>query len=268
MGDLPKRLGVALWGIPLLLLSVHFGGLLLEILISLFLLFIAREWKRIGECVEAHVSLILLWLGAAAVLVFQFSSGSRFSFGFAVFLFLTIFTIEVFRASSSPLKNLGHLVLWVFYIVIPISLWWTIRQPGGVAGEMGGRWLIVFLISVWTADTAAYAIGKSFGKHKLMPKASPNKSWEGAIAGFVAVPLIVLIAKWCGYLDFSFLDIVAFTIAVGLFGQMGDLLESRMKREAGLKDTSQFLPGHGGLLDRVDSLLLATPMLYLYLLIR
>jgi phosphatidate cytidylyltransferase len=101
-----------------------------------------------------------------------------------------------------------------------------------------------------------------------MPAASPNKSWEGAIAGVFAALLVPVVLRLLGLFDFTGWDVVAFAIAVGVFGQAGDLLESLMKREAGVKDSSQFLPGHGGLLDRFDSLFLATPALYLYLFIR
>lgn len=268
MSDLSKRLLVASWGIPLLLLSLHFGGLLLGALISILLLLLAREWKHLGECVEARVLPAFLWLSAAAVLFFQFSGAARLSGPVAILVLLVLFAVQIFSGSRSPLRNLGHLTLWLFYIVIPISLWWTIRHPGGIAGTSGGRWLIVLFLSVWATDTVAYAVGSAFGKHKLLPSASPDKSWEGAAAGFVAAPLVALFLKSLGFFDFSPWDIAAFAIVVGLFGQVGDLLESLMKREAGLKDTSKFLPGHGGLLDRFDSLFLATPALYLYLLVR
>ena len=268
MSDLAKRLGVAVWGIPLLLVSLYVGGLLLGILISLLLFLFAREWKYLGQQIGADSPLIFLWLAAASILFFQFSQHSKFSIGLVFLALLAVFAGEIFRVSRLPLKNLGHLTLWLIYVVIPVSLLWTIRQPGGIAGEMGDRWLLALFISVWAADTAAYGIGRLFGKHKLMPKASPNKSWEGAIAGFIAAPIAALIMKGIGFVHFSLWDILAFAVIVGVIGQVGDLLESLMKREAETKDTSQFLPGHGGLLDRFDSLLLATPALTLYLFLR
>ncbi|MBU1707723.1 phosphatidate cytidylyltransferase [bacterium] len=268
MSDLAKRLGVAVWGIPLLLISLYIGGLLLGILISLLLFLLAREWKYLGKQSGADSPLIYLWLLAASILFFQFSNHSKLSIGLAILAALVVFVSEIFRASRLPLKSLGHVTLWLIYVVIPVSLLWTIRQPGGIASDIGDRWLLALFVSVWVADTAAYGIGKRFGKHKLMPKASPNKSWEGAIAGLISAPIVALIMKGIGFVHFSIWDILAFTVIVGFIGQVGDLLESLMKREAELKDTSQFLPGHGGLLDRFDSLLLAIPALTLYLLLR
>ena len=268
MSDLAKRLTVAVWGIPLLLLSLYFGGLLLGILISLLLLFLAREWKQLGKQIGADSPLLFFWLAAASILFFQFSQHSKLSIALIFFILLVVFASEIFRVSRLPLKSLGHLALWLIYIVIPVSLLWTVRQPGGIADGAGDRWLLTLFISVWIADTAAYSIGKLFGKHKLLPKASPNKSWEGAIVGFIAAPVTALILKRVGFIHLSLWDILAFAVIVGFIGQVGDLLESLMKREVDIKDTSQFLPGHGGLLDRFDSLLLATPALALYLLLR
>jgi len=268
MSDLPKRLGVALWGIPLLLLSLYFGGLFLAILISLLLFLLAREWQSLGQCVGIEIPLAFLWLSAAAVLSVQFSTGDRIAVPVAILILLVLFAIEIVRPSRAPLKNLGHLALWLLYIVFPISLWWTIRLVGGIAEAQGRQWLIALFVCVWATDTAAYAAGRAAGKHRLMPAASPNKSWEGAIAGVVGAVLVPVIMRSLGLFDFTGWDVIAFAVAVGIFGQAGDLLESLMKREAGIKDSSRFLPGHGGLLDRFDSLFLATPALYVYLLIR
>jgi phosphatidate cytidylyltransferase len=268
MSDLPKRLGVALWGIPLLLLALYFGGLFLAVLISLLLFLLAREWQYLGRSVGTEIPLAFLWLSAAAVLSVQFSTGNRIAVSAAILLLLVLIVAQIVRSSRAPLRDLGHLALWLFYIVFPISLWWTIRLVEGVAETHGRLWLIALFVCVWVTDTAAYAAGRAVGKHRLMPAASPNKSWEGAIAGVFAALLVPVVLRLLGLFDFTGWDVVAFAIAVGVFGQAGDLLESLMKREAGVKDSSQFLPGHGGLLDRFDSLFLATPALYLYLFIR
>ncbi|MFH1011454.1 MAG: phosphatidate cytidylyltransferase [bacterium] len=268
MSDLPRRLAVALWGIPLLLLALYFGGIFLAGLISLLLLLLSREWKSLGQYAGADVSLASLWTGAAAILFLQFSSADKLSLSLVILALLVLFAAEIFRASASPLRSLGHLALWLLYVVAPISLWWAIRDWGSVANSTGREWLIALFLSVWVADTAAYAFGKIAGRHPLCVKASPNKTWEGAAAGLLLAPLAPAILKGCHLSDFAWLDVAMFAVIVGVFGQAGDLLESLMKREAGLKDTSHFLPGHGGLLDRFDSLLLATPALYLYLLIR
>ena len=108
-------------------------------------------------------------------------------------------------------------------------------------------------------------MGTAFGKHKLFPRVSPNKSWEGAIAGFVFA-IITMIAAKATVIDLLTLyDAVIIGIIVGIIGQMGDLVESLVKRDAGVKDSSAIIPGHGGIFDRFDSLLLTAPVVYLYL---
>ncbi len=117
---------------------------------------------------------------------------------------------------------------------------------------------------IWICDTAAFHVGSALGRHKLFPRVSPNKSWEGAVAGFVAALLAAAAAK---YLVLEFLTLgsaVLIGAIVGIFGQIGDLVESLLKRDAGVKDSSTLIPGHGGVFDRFDSLLLVSPLVYLY----
>lgn len=122
--------------------------------------------------------------------------------------------------------------------------------------------LLLLLLIVWIGDSAAYYVGSAFGKRKLAPTISPNKSWEGAVGGFLGS--VSVAAAWCALrsdgLDLTLLGIAA---ATAIAGQVGDLVESMVKRGAGVKDSSQLLPGHGGLYDRLDALLLAAPVFYL-----
>ncbi len=140
--------------------------------------------------------------------------------------------------------------------------------------EMGdGRWeglAIVFfpLLVVWVGDTAAYFVGRSLGRRPLAPQISPRKTWEGALAGLVGSVLCAAayapVARAAGA-PFSVAWAAALGGAVGVFGQMGDLFESVLKRDCGVKDSSGLFPGHGGALDRVDALLFAFPVTYLLL---
>jgi phosphatidate cytidylyltransferase len=129
----------------------------------------------------------------------------------------------------------------------------------------GGFIIISIFITLWMTDSAAYFIGSAIGKHKLFPRVSPNKSWEGAIAGFVfaIITLVVLKSILLNFLDWT--DVIAFGIIIGIFGQVGDLIESLIKRDANVKDSSNIIPGHGGIFDRFDSLLFSAPIIFLYL---
>jgi phosphatidate cytidylyltransferase len=125
--------------------------------------------------------------------------------------------------------------------------------------------IIAIFASIWVCDSAAYFIGSAVGKHKLFPRVSPNKSWEGAIAGFIFA-VITLIAAHTLLLDeISMVDAVIIGIIVGVFGQFGDLIESLVKRDAGVKDSSSIIPGHGGIFDRFDSILFSAPCIFLYI---
>ena len=126
----------------------------------------------------------------------------------------------------------------------------------------GGRYLIMLLGAIWLCDTAAYSAGSKLGRHKLAPQISPNKTIEGAVAGLITSFISFVVLGWIFLPELSLTMALASGAIVGVFGQLGDLVESRFKRDAGVKDTSSILPGHGGLLDRFDSLIFVSPFLY------
>lgn len=143
------------------------------------------------------------------------------------------------------------------YISIPLYLLVWVR-------EQHGPWLLLFgLAVIWAGDTAGYFIGKSFGKHKSSPLVSPNKTWEGTFASFAASLLVALLAV-IGFRYGRFLELLALAAALNVAGQLGDLAESALKRSAGVKDSSNLVPGHGGVLDRIDAMLFAAPVLWYY----
>lgn len=129
----------------------------------------------------------------------------------------------------------------------------------------GGYTVISVLSIIWICDTAAYHVGMAIGKHKLFPRVSPNKSWEGAVAGFVAAVGAALAAQALVLPYLTPLQAAVLGLIAGTLGQTGDLFESLLKRDAGVKDSSAMLPGHGGVLDRFDSLLFVAPAAYLYI---
>ena len=129
----------------------------------------------------------------------------------------------------------------------------------------GGYTVIAIFASIWMCDTAAYFGGSSFGKHLLFERVSPKKTWEGAVFGFIFSVLTMITAKilLLGYLAFQHALVLG--VLIGIFGQVGDLIESRLKRDVGVKDSSTLIPGHGGLYDRFDSLVYISPIVYLYI---
>ena len=133
--------------------------------------------------------------------------------------------------------------------------------------DINPHWLMYALMLNWVGDTGAYFVGRKFGKHKMAPRVSPKKSWEGAVAS-VLTSVLVAGAYLLRFVDgVTIPHAIGITVAANIAGQFGDLAESAMKRGAGLKDSGTILPGHGGFLDRVDSTLFTLPVVYAYLLL-
>ena len=125
--------------------------------------------------------------------------------------------------------------------------------------------LITFLLVVnWMGDTGAYYVGRLLGKRKLAPRISPNKTWAGSVGGLIGNTLAVIVGLYF-FLQTAFIELLFLGWTLGVLGQLGDLTESAMKRSAHLKDSSTLLPGHGGMLDRIDSIILGAPVLFFYL---
>jgi phosphatidate cytidylyltransferase len=130
--------------------------------------------------------------------------------------------------------------------------------------ELNPHWLMYALLVNWVGDMGAYYVGSRWGRHKMAPRVSPNKSWEGAAASVVASVLVAGAYLLRFVPGVAVAQAVALTVAANAAGQLGDLTESAMKRGAGVKDSGAMLPGHGGFLDRVDSTLFSLPLIYAY----
>ncbi|UEX89320.1 phosphatidate cytidylyltransferase [Staphylococcus ratti] len=131
--------------------------------------------------------------------------------------------------------------------------------------EAGLHYILFGLLIVWLTDTGAYIFGRSFGKHKLWPVISPNKTIEGFIGGLLCSLLVPLVFMFFVQFDYSILWVLIVTIVLSAFGQLGDLVESGFKRHFGVKDSGRLLPGHGGILDRFDSFMFVLPLMYIFL---
>ncbi len=203
----------------------------------------------------------------------------------SLFVILTL-TLELWRKKPNTGLNIATTITGFFYI--PFSFVFllltrnlfqtliniqnstidfiTVKSTFIVADDAEAAWLLMSIfIAIWICDSAAYFIGKGFGKHKLFERVSPKKTREGAIAGFV----FGIIGFWAAteilLINFPLQHSIVIGIIVGTIGQIGDLAESQLKRDADIKDSSAILPGHGGMLDRFDSILFVVPVVYIYL---
>jgi phosphatidate cytidylyltransferase len=187
---------------------------------------------------------------------------------FLLAMFLILLLMELFRNKESAINNVSSTLFGILYTGLFSASIVGIREfyvDTPLSYSNGGFIIISIFITLWMTDSAAYFIGSAIGKHKLFPRVSPNKSWEGAIAGFVFAIITIVVLKTLLLDFFNWMDIIAFGIIIGIFGQMGDLVESLIKRDAGVKDSSNLIPGHGGIFDRFDSLLFSSPILFLYM---
>jgi phosphatidate cytidylyltransferase len=186
-------------------------------------------------------------------------------FCFVVFaLLFLIFIIELFKGTITPLHNIACTFLGILYVSIPFSL--LVSLSVFDTEKVFFTFPILYFFIIWTYDTFAYLVGIKFGKHRLYESISPKKSWEGAIGGLIfTIALVAILSEYYTFL--SLMQWVGLALIIVVFGTFGDLAESMLKRSVNSKDSGNFFPGHGGILDRFDSMLLSVPFVFVYLLI-
>ena len=261
------RLLTALVAVPLALAAVFRlpgGWFFLAILVLVEVAVL--EYVRLGRRLAAGVPLLVL-VGAVPLLAFVATFGpsgwSADGWGLEAALLAAALVPLAFGPlvlfSSAPLaaavSGVGLLAFGLPYFTLPIVSMCQLQRRD--------PWLLLLLlVLVWVGDTAAFYIGTRWGRHKLAPVVSPNKSWQGAVAGLVAALMVAVgwsVWRW-GAIDARLLSLAGLA---ALAGQIGDLVESMLKRAAGVKDSGALLPGHGGVLDRIDALLFAAPVWHL-----
>jgi phosphatidate cytidylyltransferase len=262
-----QRVIVSVITIPLILAACYFGGLFFLLFVLAISLFSYYEFYMLVKKKNMHAQLITGMAGVTVFIINQY----RFFIDVYSFLVLIVFLvtlIELFRNRGSAIFNIGATLLGIFYVGLLLSAMIGLREFYSGMETLytrGGLIIISVFASIWICDSAAYYIGTPFGKHKLFPRVSPKKSWEGAFSGFIFAVLAFIAAKFI-ILDFlSLSSAIAIGIIVGIVGQLGDLIESLLKRDAGVKDSSNLIPGHGGILDRFDSIIYSAPLILLYL---
>ncbi len=230
------------------------------VLLVLLMLFGLREFSKLTRFAYKKVLIPALFIFLTSFL-YHYEDISikvvKIAGAFSLLVLFVLFIYFIFDKIS--LNKLALMYLSVFYIVLPFSL----------ALGIDGKLLLSIFMIIWASDSFAYLTGKNFGKHKLAEKISPKKTIEGVfgglIGGLVTAYLIFQFSGWRFMLNLR--QFLIMTLIIVIFGTLGDLLESRFKRLANVKDSGNLIPGHGGILDRLDSFILAVPFVYIYLLI-
>ncbi|OYD45490.1 phosphatidate cytidylyltransferase [Sphingobacterium cellulitidis] len=175
--------------------------------------------------------------------------------------FSLLFISSLYLKREKPFHDIAYTVLGIWYATIPFLFFIGL---GFIQGSFNPYIPMGFLIILWSNDTGAYLSGKAMGRTKLFERISPNKTWEGFIGGVIlAMAVAFSLEHFFGSL--SKVQWISIAAVIGIFGTLGDLVESMLKRSLGIKDSGQILPGHGGFLDRFDGLLIAAPLVYVLL---
>ena len=279
-----KRVATAVVLIPLVVgLVLWASTAIVSIAIALVTLLALFEYFALGEAIghrayrfwTATCALVLIfaqWRGASehayvltgGLIALQKTSwfhGGAPPLDEVFFLFvlgIAALTVATRRPLVEALPAAGISASGLILVAFPLSF----AIPLHAAGPQGPVLLLFALVVVWVGDSAAYFAGKSIGKHALAPHLSPKKTWEGTVAGFLGSLIVApLFALW---VNVPLIHLLAMAALGNIAGQVGDLLESGYKRSAGIKDSGSLLPGHGGVLDRIDALILAIPVVWYY----
>nr|WP_294791986.1 phosphatidate cytidylyltransferase [uncultured Mucilaginibacter sp.] len=172
-----------------------------------------------------------------------------------------IFIQELYKTSEKPFTNVAYTYIGLIYVIIPFSVFHAL---GYINGTFNFHIPLSFLLMLWANDTGAYLVGSKMGRTKLFERHSPKKTWEGFIGGILITVGVAFILNHY-YTDLALQHLIGMALIISIVGTAGDLVESMLKRSLNVKDSGGILPGHGGLLDRFDGLLMAAPIVYAYL---
>jgi phosphatidate cytidylyltransferase len=260
LNDFVQRVKTAFFLIAAILIVLLVDNVLLPLVVMLFITFAMNEYLRFWHRKDIYPHTLAVLLPAYTIPWLYFFRIPAVFTAFLLFMFIALLSVMRFPGSRyipNFLAEMSATVFGIIYVAVLPSAIITLRK-------LGFTYALCPLILTWLFDTFAYIVGSLIGKHKLCEKVSPKKSIEGLIFGIILTfPCTYYLNKlWFPY--FNVVDAIILTLGIGILGTVGDVMESGMKREAGLKDASNIFPGHGGFLDRLDSLIFNIPFFYLY----
>ncbi|HAC15056.1 MAG TPA: phosphatidate cytidylyltransferase [Bacteroidetes bacterium] len=263
MSEFTKRVLFAICAAPLFVLIIWVGGFLFIAVMLLVGLLIQRELIHLLDiqgfrpnATISYLSLVILMGGV----VFQEYLAASF-----VGVALIQISVDTLEKNRRQMYRIMSTMFCTVYPALGVLSFVGIRELGSMPQDGYGL-LLILLFMIWANDSMAYFVGKNFGRHLMAPHLSPKKTWEGFAGGFIGSGLGLLAATYFVPVEgYSFAETWPLIFVISIVGPIGDLTASKIKRAAGVKDTSTLIPGHGGVLDRFDSLLLSAPVMFLYL---
>ena len=267
--NLFTRVVVAFVFAPLIIYITLLGKLPFLILIEVLIILGLWEFSRLSQAKNSEIPKIPLIILGIFLGLSAYLWGERvFLFFILGILYLSALILVIKGKTEGATSNLALSLLGFFYVAGLFSYLILLREmsPESISNyKMGGLWIVYLLLCIWSCDTFAYFIGAPLGKHPLSPRVSPKKTVEGFGGGILGAIAAAFFSHFVFFSSAQLKDLLIISLIVAFVGQVGDLTESLFKRDAQFKDTSNIIPGHGGILDRFDSLLFVSPLVYYYL---
>lgn len=249
--------------IPIFVWCILSGGMYFFLLILGLILLGSWEALALVAHKGAYGRRVLSLAAATGVALIFHTQAISFILPLCMMLTITTLIVELFVTRESALLNAGATIWPVLYVALPLGSLLLLRQM-----PLGDQIVFSILGGIWACDSLAYYGGMWLGRHKLFERVSPKKTWEGAVAGMAgAIAGVIVVRKLCSiWIDvpLDWQSTLVIGMVAGTIGQIGDLAESLLKRDAAVKDSSALIPGHGGALDRFDSLIFVAPTVYMY----
>jgi len=266
---LRQRVLSAVVALPIIVAAIWFGSPWFTLLVAVAALLGVIEFHSIftrGKLqLPAYISMlwVLLFVGHAHYAYSYSSETTRSIVSYALVgsAILSTLLLSLYKRASEE----RSLIQWsvsmagILYMGWMLSYWVIMRNSTDWPGR---EWVLIALLSTFAVDTAAYFIGRAFGKRKLAPSISPGKTWEGAAGGLIGSIAAVIVLSFALNIETGYGKLVFIGVLIGVFAQLGDLAESKLKRVAGVKESGSVIPGHGGILDRLDSVVLTGVVVY------
>lgn len=269
MNNFTKRLVFGIIYVLLIVIATLFNSKFFILLFFIFMNFCIYEFTKM---IKLKSLLPYLFGMLAFYYINYFDELSFYNFETKILIFIGVLLFffplinTLFSKSKNAITHVGKVLTTYLYIVIPFSLILVIPI---ISSEIkyDTKIILGIFILIWTSDTFAYLVGRKFGKHKLFERISPKKTIEGFIGGLVFTLIAAFILSNYFMPSIHIIHWFAIAIIVSVFGSLGDLIESMFKRQANIKDSSNLIPGHGGFLDRLDSIIFASPFIFIYLIL-
>lgn len=276
MSELTKRIIIASIGIPLIILVVILGNIYFFIFVTIISTIALYEFYIMSRNKNHKPSKIIALIYNFCILLLLYCYSIDYictSIFIKYIIILSLIAIvliliqQLFYKENNIYDNFGTTIAGLLYITVPMCILLLLRFKENIKGINNAYFILIMLFTIWICDTFAYFIGKKFGKRKLLERVSPKKTIAGFIAGFIASFIFFFIVTIIIMPQLKIIHSIFLAVIIGITGQLGDLIESKFKRDANVKDSSSIIPGHGGVLDRFDSFIFTIIVTYIYIVI-